>query len=40
MDLHLAEKLGAGYSSKSQKARVITEGWTEVKRMFMPIHPT
>lgn len=36
MDLHLDEKLGEGYSSHSQKARVITESWTE-SNLFCPV---
>lgn len=36
MDLHLDEKLGEGYSSNSQKARVITESWTE-SNLFCPV---
>lgn len=36
MDLHLDEKLGEGYKSKSQKARVITETWTE-SNLYCPV---
>ncbi len=36
MDLHLDESLGEGYKSNTQKARVITEGWTETN-LFCPI---
>jgi type II restriction enzyme len=36
MDLHLDEKLGLGYSSNSQKSRVITEGWTEAN-LYCPV---
>lgn len=36
MNLHLNEKLGDGYKSNSQKARVITETWTE-SNLFCPV---
>ena len=36
MDLHLNDKLAVGYSSNSQKSRVITEGWTKA-HMYCPV---
>ena len=36
MDLHLDENLGIDYHSNTQKARVITEGWTK-DNLYCPI---